>query len=170
MSSRLRPRSSQDHRQGAPGRPAADHGRTDGAQHGPVADRMGRARPLQCRDDRCEARGDRQGGRPCLFREAMAHIGLETPKSRAGNATDIKDHDRKSHEAERSASKAKLSGDETRQGAGRTRKPSGTWAKAIASRYVNHAMAIAAQALDDVGLPASSGRPSRSAHRRRHRL
>ncbi len=67
-----------------------------------------------------------------LFREAMAHIGLETPKSRLANATDIKDHDRKSHEAERSALKAKLSGDDsTRRWT--NSKTSGTSAKAIAS-------------------------------------
>src|SRR6187399_607012 len=36
-----------------------------------------------------------------LFREAMHKIGLETPKSMLANATDVKNADRKMHEAER---------------------------------------------------------------------
>ena len=38
-----------------------------------------------------------------LFREAMSKIGLETPKSMLANATDVKNADRKTHEAERAA-------------------------------------------------------------------
>ena len=41
-----------------------------------------------------------------LFREAMQKIGLETPKSMLANATDVKNADRKTHEAERAALKA----------------------------------------------------------------
>ncbi len=41
-----------------------------------------------------------------LFREAMKKIGLETPKSMLANATDVKNADRKTHEAERAAVKA----------------------------------------------------------------
>ncbi|TIQ11640.1 hypothetical protein, partial [Mesorhizobium sp.] len=41
-----------------------------------------------------------------LFREAMKKIGLETPKSMLANATDVKNADRKVHEAERAALKA----------------------------------------------------------------
>lgn len=89
-----------------------------------------------------------------LFREAMAHIGLETPKSRLANATDIKDHDRKSHEAERSALKAKLSGDELDKALDELENQWNLGEGDRKQRYVNHAMAIAAQALDDVGLPA----------------
>ena len=89
-----------------------------------------------------------------LFREAMDKIGLETPKSMLANATDVKNADRKKHEAERAALKA--------AGAGRSRQPrstrwrrNGTSAKATASSAISsHAMAIAAQALDHVGLPA----------------
>ena len=47
-----------------------------------------------------------------LFREAMARIGLETPKSLLANATDIKELDRNSHEAARDEVKARLSGAE----------------------------------------------------------
>ena len=46
-----------------------------------------------------------------LFREAMARIGLETPRSMLANATDVKDADRKRHEARRAELKAELSGD-----------------------------------------------------------
>ena len=41
-----------------------------------------------------------------LFREAMDKIGLETPKSMLANATEVKNADRKKHEAERAALKA----------------------------------------------------------------
>ena len=46
-----------------------------------------------------------------LFREAMATIGLETPKSFLANATEIKEVDRKKHEAERARLRGELSGD-----------------------------------------------------------
>ena len=45
-----------------------------------------------------------------LFREAMAKIGLETPKSMLANATEVKDHDRKLHQEQREAVKARYSG------------------------------------------------------------
>src|SRR5690348_13659774 len=41
-----------------------------------------------------------------LFREAMARIGLETPRSMLANATAVKDEDRRKHEAERAALKS----------------------------------------------------------------
>ncbi|TIX14762.1 MAG: carbamoyl phosphate synthase large subunit, partial [Mesorhizobium sp.] len=40
-----------------------------------------------------------------LFRQAMSKIGLETPRSMLANATDVKNADRKTHEAERAALK-----------------------------------------------------------------
>jgi carbamoyl-phosphate synthase large subunit len=89
-----------------------------------------------------------------LFREAMTKIGLETPRSMLANATEIKDQDRKAHEAERNAMKAQHSGDaldkaldelETRWNLGESDRK---------QRYMSHAMAIAAQALDTIGLPA----------------
>ena len=46
-----------------------------------------------------------------LFREAMKKIGLETPKSMLANATDVKNTDRKMHEAERAALKAEKPAD-----------------------------------------------------------
>ncbi|WP_378949678.1 carbamoyl-phosphate synthase large subunit [Mesorhizobium sp. ANAO-SY3R2] len=88
-----------------------------------------------------------------LFREAMAKIGLETPKSMLANATDVKDADRKRHEAERAALKleapanldAALDALETQWNLGEGDRK---------QRYINHGMAVAAQALDHVGLPA----------------
>jgi carbamoyl-phosphate synthase large subunit len=88
-----------------------------------------------------------------LFREAMAKIGLETPKSMLANASDVKDADRKKHEAERGALKAEapanldaaLDALETQWNLGEGDRK---------QRYINHAMAIGAQALDHVGLPA----------------
>ncbi|MFD1747065.1 carbamoyl-phosphate synthase large subunit [Rhizobium helianthi] len=89
-----------------------------------------------------------------LFREAMAKIGLETPRSMLANATEIKEQDRKAHEAERAKLRETLSGDaldkaldalENKWNLGETDRK---------QRYMAHAMAIAAQALDHVGLPA----------------
>src|SRR6187200_2287620 len=88
-----------------------------------------------------------------LFREAMRKIGLETPKSMLANATDAKNADRKKHEAERAALKAEAPADldsaldalETQWNLGEGDRK---------QRYMSHAMAIAAQALDVVGLPA----------------
>ncbi|MDH4990725.1 carbamoyl-phosphate synthase large subunit [Aquamicrobium lusatiense] len=86
-----------------------------------------------------------------LFREAMAKIGLETPKSMLANATEVKDADRKKHEAERAALKASGASDreldalETSWNLGEGDRK---------QRYVSHAMGVAAQALDAVGLPA----------------
>ncbi len=88
-----------------------------------------------------------------LFREAMKKIGLETPKSMLANATSVKDEDRKKHEAERAALKAEnpenldaaLDALETRWNLGEGDRK---------QRYIAHAMALAAQALDEIGLPA----------------
>ncbi|TGV65561.1 carbamoyl phosphate synthase large subunit, partial [Mesorhizobium sp. M00.F.Ca.ET.149.01.1.1] len=88
-----------------------------------------------------------------LFRQAMSKIGLETPRSMLANATDVKNADRKTHEAERAALKAEnpenldaaLDALETRWNLGEGDRK---------QRYISHGMAIAAQALDHVGLPA----------------
>src|SRR5690606_23376166 len=88
-----------------------------------------------------------------LFREAMARIGLETPKSMLANATEVKDADRKMHEARRAELKASGPADpdaaldalETEWNLGEGDRK---------HRYINHAMGIAAQALDVIGLPA----------------
>ncbi len=88
-----------------------------------------------------------------LFREAMARIGLETPRSMLANATAVKDEDRRKHEAKRAEVKASNPADldvaldalETEWNLGEGDRK---------QRYMNHAMAVAAQALDTVGLPA----------------
>jgi carbamoyl-phosphate synthase large subunit len=88
-----------------------------------------------------------------LFREAMKKIGLETPKSMLANATAVKEEDRRKHEAERASLKAAAPADldaaldalETRWNLGEGDRK---------QRYMSHAMAVAAQALDTVGLPA----------------
>ncbi|OJF96777.1 carbamoyl-phosphate synthase large subunit [Pararhizobium antarcticum] len=89
-----------------------------------------------------------------LFREAMARIGLETPKSLLANATDIKDADRKIHEIERAKLRETLSGaalDTALDDLENTWNLGETDRK---QRYMSHAMAIGAQALDVIGLPA----------------
>ncbi|MBS3650974.1 carbamoyl-phosphate synthase large subunit [Pseudaminobacter sp. 19-2017] len=88
-----------------------------------------------------------------LFREAMKKIGLETPRSMLANATEVKDADRKKHEAERAELKAAnpenldaaLDALETQWNLGEGDRK---------QRYMAHAMGVAAQALDHVGLPA----------------
>ena len=88
-----------------------------------------------------------------LFREAMRKIGLETPKSMLANATAAKDEDRKKHEAERAALKAE--NPENLDAALDALETSWNLAEGDRKqRYIGHAMAVAAQALDVVGLPA----------------
>ncbi|MCV3243014.1 carbamoyl-phosphate synthase large subunit [Mesorhizobium sp. ZC-5] len=88
-----------------------------------------------------------------LFREAMKKIGLETPKSMLANATQVKEEDRRKHEAERASLKAENPADlDTALDALETRWNLGEGDRK--QRYMSHAMAIAAQALDVVGLPA----------------
>ena len=89
-----------------------------------------------------------------LFREAMAKIGLETPKSMLANATDIKDQDRKAHEARRQELKAAMSGAELDKALDALENQWNLGETDRKQRYMSHAMAIAAQALDHVGLPA----------------
>ncbi|MCA0256782.1 MAG: carbamoyl-phosphate synthase large subunit, partial [Proteobacteria bacterium] len=89
-----------------------------------------------------------------LFREAMAKIGLETPRSMLANATEIKDADRKKHEIARSELKAKLSGAELDKALDELENQWNLGETDRKQRYISHAMAIAAQAIDVVGLPA----------------
>ncbi|MGR6430235.1 carbamoyl-phosphate synthase large subunit [Rhizobium sp. PAMB 3174] len=89
-----------------------------------------------------------------LFREAMAKIGLETPKSMLANATDIKDTDRKTHEAQRAELRGKLSGDALDKALDELENQWNLGESDRKQRYMSHAMAIAAQALDEIGLPA----------------
>jgi carbamoyl-phosphate synthase, large subunit len=89
-----------------------------------------------------------------LFREAMARIGLETPRSMLANATEVKEADRRKHEAEREELRGRLSGAELDAALDALEAE---WQRGEGDRkqrYMAHAMGIAAQALDYVGLPA----------------
>src|SRR5690606_23964135 len=88
-----------------------------------------------------------------LFREAMARSGLETPRSLLAKATEVKEEDRRKHERKRAELKATHSGPaldaaldalETEWQLGESDRK---------QRYMSHAMAVAAQALDQIGLP-----------------
>ena len=89
-----------------------------------------------------------------LFREAMDRIGLECPRSMLVNATEKKSADKLLNEAARAALRqqhegaeldTKLDELETKWQLGSSERKQG---------YVAHALSIAAQALDTVGLPA----------------
>ncbi|MCK5933889.1 MAG: carbamoyl-phosphate synthase large subunit, partial [Fulvimarina manganoxydans] len=90
-----------------------------------------------------------------LFREAMAKIGLETPRSVLANAAGPKAEDRKAHEARRAELKAAISDTDALNAA--LDKLEAEWQLGEADRkqrYMGHALAAAANALDHVGLPA----------------
>ena len=89
-----------------------------------------------------------------LFREAMAEIGLETPKSFLANATEIKEVDRKKHEAERARLRAEFSGDALDAALDELENQWNLGEVDRKQRYMDHAMALAARAIDEVGLPA----------------
>ncbi len=89
-----------------------------------------------------------------LFREAMKRIGLETPRSMLANATEIKDLDRKTHEAERARIKSEFSGPALDIALDTLENDWNLGESDRKQRYMSHAMAIAAQAIDFIGLPA----------------
>ena len=89
-----------------------------------------------------------------LFREAMAKIGLETPRSMLANASDVKNTDRQKHETKRRELKEKLSGEALDTALDDLENEWNLGESDRKQRYMNHAMGVAAQALDFVGLPA----------------
>ncbi|TAN10478.1 MAG: carbamoyl-phosphate synthase large subunit, partial [Rhizobiaceae bacterium] len=93
-----------------------------------------------------------------LFREAMKKIGLETPRSMLANATEVKDGDRRRHEAKRAELKASFAGKEGTEDLDVALDALETeWNLGEGDRkqrYMSHAMAVAATALDEIGLPA----------------
>ena len=89
-----------------------------------------------------------------LFREAMARIGLETPKSMLANASAVKDEDRRKHEAARAELRGKLSGDALDAALDELETEWNLGEGDRKQRYMAHAMAIAAQALEEIGVPA----------------
>ena len=88
-----------------------------------------------------------------LFREAMQRIGLETPRSMLANATDVKDLDRQAHKAKRAALKEELSGEALDAALDRLENEWNLGESDRKQRYISHAMAIAARAIDEIGLP-----------------
>ncbi|HEV7251756.1 MAG TPA: carbamoyl-phosphate synthase large subunit [Mesorhizobium sp.] len=89
-----------------------------------------------------------------LFREAMGRIGLETPRSMLANATDVKEADRKTHEAARVELRSRLTGSELDEALDRLETEWNLGEGDRKQRYVAHAMGVAAAALDVTGLPA----------------
>ncbi|MEM5502290.1 carbamoyl-phosphate synthase large subunit [Ahrensia kielensis] len=89
-----------------------------------------------------------------LFREAMERIGLECPRSMLVNATAVKDKDRTAHEAKKAELEKQFSGEELNAALDALELE---WRHSTAERkqrYMSHAMAQAATALDEIGLPA----------------
>ncbi|WP_299934644.1 carbamoyl-phosphate synthase large subunit [uncultured Nitratireductor sp.] len=89
-----------------------------------------------------------------LFREAMAKIGLETPRSMLANASDVKNADRQKHEVKRQELKDTLSDKALDAALDDLENEWNLGESDRKQRYMNHAMGVAAQALDFVGLPA----------------
>jgi len=89
-----------------------------------------------------------------LFRQAMERIGLETPRSMLANAAEIKNADRTAHEAERTALKARYAGNELDSALDTLENDWNLGEVDRKQRYMSHAMALAATALDTIGLPA----------------
>ncbi len=89
-----------------------------------------------------------------LFREAMAKIGLETPRSMLANATEVKDADRKRHEAEREELRSRHTGADLDAALDALENEWNLGEGDRKQRYIRHAMGIAAEAFDHVGLPA----------------
>ncbi|KPB01200.1 carbamoyl-phosphate synthase large subunit [Ahrensia marina] len=89
-----------------------------------------------------------------LFREAMERIGLECPRSMLVNATAIKDKDRTEHEAKKAELAKQLSGDELDAALDKLELEWRHSTSERKQRYMSHAMAQAATALDEIGLPA----------------
>ncbi|KTR02643.1 carbamoyl phosphate synthase large subunit [Aureimonas ureilytica] len=90
-----------------------------------------------------------------LFREAMAKIGLETPKSYLANATEAKGADRLAHEEKRAALiRETVDGPERDEALQALENEWNLGETERKQRYMARAMGAAAEALEHVGLPA----------------
>lgn len=89
-----------------------------------------------------------------LFREAMTEIGLDTPTSMLANATAIKNADRETHEAAREVLRKEFDGDALDKELDALENTWNLGETDRKQRYISHAMGMAAEALDLVGLPA----------------
>jgi carbamoyl-phosphate synthase large subunit len=89
-----------------------------------------------------------------LFRECMERIGLESPRSVLANASELKDIDRKEHEATRAKLRGELSGaalDKALDQLETNWQLGGTERK---QKYISHALAQAEKAIGEIGLPS----------------
>ena len=90
-----------------------------------------------------------------LFREAMKKIGLETPRSRFANASDLKRADKKIHDEEIARIRAlDVTDAEKSKLEDRFRKSWADKEEDRKRRYVSKGLVEALEALDEVGLPA----------------
>lgn len=90
-----------------------------------------------------------------LFREAMRKIGLETPKSRLANASDLKKADRDHEAAEIARIRgAGLSAEETARAIDRFETAWNAKESDRKKRYIEKGMLEAFEALHEIGLPA----------------
>jgi carbamoyl-phosphate synthase large subunit len=90
-----------------------------------------------------------------LFREAMTRIGLETPRSRLANASELKKQDRERYKDERDRIAAGIADEAERQR--KLAEFEQEWSRGEPERrerYKDQALIEALQALDHVGLPA----------------
>ena len=71
----------EDHREGAARRPAAHHGRPDGAEHRPGAGSLGRPGEVRRRDDRRQGRRHRQGRGPPEIPRRHGQAGSGKPQA-----------------------------------------------------------------------------------------
>ena len=89
-----------------------------------------------------------------LFRECMDRIGLESPRSVLANASELKDIDRKEHEAARAKLRSELAGDDLDKALDQLEtnwQLGGTDRK---QKYISHALAQAERAIEEIGLPS----------------
>ncbi|AHA27451.1 carbamoyl-phosphate synthase large subunit [Candidatus Liberibacter americanus] len=88
-----------------------------------------------------------------LFSKAMKKIHLATPKSILANAAEIKNHDRQIHEITLANLKDRLCGKELNDALDEIAIKWDLEENDRKNRYICHAMAVAMQAIDEIGLP-----------------
>jgi carbamoyl-phosphate synthase large subunit len=90
-----------------------------------------------------------------LFREAMTRIGLETPRSRLANATDLKTSDKARRNAEIAEIEAgPLAEGEKKKAVAEIRRRWEAEEPERKRRYISKGLTEALEALEDIGLPA----------------
>lgn len=89
-----------------------------------------------------------------LFRDAMDKIGLDTPLSRLANATEVKDKDRTTYNNKIAELEKAKSGKDGEEAVEAFKKEWANTEHERKERYIAHGLAIASDALSDVGLPA----------------